>query len=232
MAKPTVAQDKLGTVETVINGVTLKAQLGAADGATNIASAILCNWNGSGDGIVDSHGIVTLVGRIAPAAGDYANVAVGSKFLLVVADSTTTPVVADAAEFIKTVNGWERILTSAGAVTSYTTVTDLADTVATYTAAQVKGRVIVATPTTGRAHTLPAATDLLALYPSAIVGTTIPLTVKNLASSSHAITVTASSSITNGGITADFTVAAAATADYLVRFTNVTTAPAAVLIRI
>jgi hypothetical protein len=101
-------------------------------------------------------------------------------------------------------------------------VTALSDAAATLTAAQVLGGIVTQTPSAGRAVTLPAASALLALIPGAVVGSAIELTVKNLAAATHAITVTASASITNGGIAGDFTVAATASATYMIVFTNVT----------
>lgn len=101
-------------------------------------------------------------------------------------------------------------------------VAGLSDAAVTLTAAQVKGGIITQTPSTGRNITLPAASALLALVPYAVVGSAVEITIKNLASATHAMTVVASSSITNGGIAGDFTVAATANATFWIVFTNVT----------
>lgn len=107
----------------------------------------------------------------------------------------------------------------------------LSDGAVTLTAAQVLGGIAAMTPTTGRNVTMPSAVDLLALVPGAKVGSAIEFTLKNAAASSNALTVVASSNITNGGIAGDFTVAAATNASYWIVFTNVTSAPAAVMYR-
>lgn len=114
-----------------------------------------------------------------------------------------------------------------------TAIAALSDGAVTLTAAQVKGGIATMTPTAGRAVTLPAASDLLAIMPRAVVGSGFEFTVKNLAAATHAITVTASASMTNGGVAGDFSVAASATATYRIVFSNVTAgAVAAVLYKI
>lgn len=110
-------------------------------------------------------------------------------------------------------------------------VAALANDDATLTAAQVLGGIATMTPTAARSVTLPSAATLLALVPNASIGSVIQFTIKNIAATTHNITVVASADITNGGIAGDFTVSAAANATYWIRFTNVTTAPAAVMYR-
>lgn len=102
------------------------------------------------------------------------------------------------------------------------TKTTMTDAATTLTAAQLYGGEAEMTPTAARAVTFPAASALLALMPNAVVGTTIDFAVVNLAAATHAITMTASASITNGGRAGDVTVAAAGTALYRITFTNVT----------
>lgn len=110
-------------------------------------------------------------------------------------------------------------------------VAALTDAAATLTAAQVLGGIATMTPTAARSVTLPSAADLLALVPNASIGSVIQFTIKNIAAATYAITVVASDDITNGGIAGDFTASAATNATYWIRFTNVTTAPAAVMYR-
>lgn len=110
-------------------------------------------------------------------------------------------------------------------------VAALSDAATVLTAAQVLGGIATMTPTTGRNVTMPSAVDLLARVPGAKVGSALEFTLKNVAASANALTVVASSNITNGGIAGDFTVPAATNASYWIVFTNVTTVPAAVMYR-
>lgn len=103
-----------------------------------------------------------------------------------------------------------------------TIITTVADGAATYTAAQVLGGAFKSTPTAARAHTLPTAAQLKAALPDAEVGTEVEFTIDNLAAATHAITLTDSASITNGGIAAHAVVAAATAATFKIVFTNVT----------
>lgn len=102
------------------------------------------------------------------------------------------------------------------------TVTDIADTAPTLTAAQIIGGIIKSTPTAARAATLPTAALLLAVIPNAIVGTEVRVTFNNAAAATHALTITDSASITNGGVAAHAAVAAATAKSIRIVFTNVT----------
>ena len=165
---------------------------------------------------------------------DYAVLPIGSICIRdIVSDSTTQSGFEIYLKKATGSSGWQVILTQDEAGQVVVSQAALADAAATLTAAQVLGGEAAITPTAARAITLPAAADLLALMPNAIVGTTINFAILNLAAATHAVTMTASASITNGGRTADFTVAAATTALYRVRFTNVTSGTeAAVLVRV
>lgn len=122
-------------------------------------------------------------------------------------------------------------LTSSGIVVGKATV-KTADTTATLEAADVIGGIVKSTPTGSISITLPDAAALLALVPGADVGTTVKFKVVNCAADTHGITLVASSSITNGGIAAHLSVAAATAASFEIVFTNVTTGEeAAVLYR-
>jgi hypothetical protein len=96
------------------------------------------------------------------------------------------------------------------------------DEAATLTAAEVIGGIIKSTPTANIDITLPAAADLLALVPGAVVGTTVKFKVVNCAAATYGITLVASTSITNGGIAAHLVVAPATAASFEIVFTNVT----------
>ena len=103
-----------------------------------------------------------------------------------------------------------------------TAVTTIADTAATLTPAQILGGLIKMTPTAGRAVTMPAASALIAAIKNCAVGKSVEFVVKNLAAATHAITMTESSSITNGGVAGDLTIAASGTARYRIVITDVT----------
>jgi hypothetical protein len=118
----------------------------------------------------------------------------------------------------------------AGLMVEQKSVAAVADSAVTLTAAQVKGGLVTQTPTENRTITLPAAADLLALIPNAKVGSYVPLTVKNLAAATYTCTVTASESITNGGVAGDFVIAASGTATYDIVFSNVTAGSVAAVV--
>jgi hypothetical protein len=112
-------------------------------------------------------------------------------------------------------------LTSSGIVVGKATV-KTANTTAILTAADVIGGIVKSTPAGDINITLPDAADLLALVPGAVVGTTVKFKVVNCAAETHGITLVASDSITNGGIAAHLSVAAATAASFEIVFTNVT----------
>ena len=196
----------------------------------NILDVIDKNYNDDTSGPTKSVEICTRESPIGDA--NYANLPIGSKCFR---DRVASKVFTGAEIYIKKAagaNGWEPLVTQSEAGQHYVAQKAYDDGDATVTAQELLDGEGKMTPTAGRALTLPAASALLALMPNAKIGTTILWVVMNLAAATHAITVTASSSITNGGRSADFTVAAAATARYRVRFTNVTSgSEAAVLVR-
>lgn len=113
MTTPTVAQDKLGTVNLIpISSPTSAVNLAKADSAQNVVTGLRCNWDGCGDGVIQKHDTWWIVGRVAPAGTDYANAPIGSLFFLLQADSTTTPVINKAEIYLQTGAGWEKLLTA------------------------------------------------------------------------------------------------------------------------
>lgn len=97
-----------------------------------------------------------------------------------------------------------------------------ADTV--LTAAQIIDGIVTMTPNTGRSLTTPSASAIVTeLGDGARVGTTFELTVVNVAAATHAITFTAGSSVTLGGVSGMATVAAASYATYVGYVTGVST---------
>lgn len=119
-------------------------------------------------------------------------------------------------------------LTSSGIVASTSSqvigkaTVKTANTTAALTAGEVIGGIIKSTPAANINITLPDAADLLELVPGAVVGTTVKFKVVNCAAATHGITLVASDSITNGGIAAHLSVAAATAASFEIVFTNVT----------
>lgn len=200
---------------------------------SNVMATIKSNYSDSVyAGIIQR---VVVAGRATPIGdADYATLPIGSIYIRDRVSSSTTQSGFDI--YLKKASGstgWEYVATSADAGQDYIARATLADAAATLTAAQLLAGEAAQTPTAARAVTFPAAADLLALMPNAKVGTTIQFAILNLAAATHAITMTASASITNGGRAGDFTVAAATTALYRIRFTNVTSgAEAAVAVRV
>ena len=128
-------------------------------------------------------------------------------------------------------------LTSSGIVVSTSSqvigkaTVKTANTTAALEAGDVIGGIVKSTPESAISLTLPDADDLLALVPGAVVGTTVKFKVVNCAAATHGITLVASDSITNGGIAAHLSVAAATAASFEIVFTNVTDSVAAELYR-
>ncbi len=101
-----------------------------------------------------------------------------------------------------------------------TTVADAA--AVTYTAAQLKSGLILRDPNgAGRADLFPTAADLLAAVPGAVVGTSFIVTIRNTADAAETITMTTNTGLTLSGT---MTIAQNAQKDFLVNFTDVSTA--------
>lgn len=100
--------------------------------------------------------------------------------------------------------------------TTKTTVTSLTDAAETLTAAMVvtNGGLLVGTPTASRAKTVPTGTLTCAALAGYKVGDTFEVSVVNLASATHALTVTAGTGATLVGSGA---VSAATSATFKVR---------------
>ena len=91
----------------------------------------------------------------------------------------------------------------------------------TISAANLVGGLITSTSAQAVAATLPAAADVLALVPGAIVGTSFDFLICN-AAGANTVTVTASATITNVlAVAGDMAVAAAANVRYRLIFTNI-----------
>jgi hypothetical protein len=98
----------------------------------------------------------------------------------------------------------------------------------TYTAAQLKTGLILRDPNgAGRADLFPTAADLLAAVPGAVVGTTFRVTIRNTADAAETITMTTNTGLTLSGT---MTIAQNAQKEFLINFTNVTSASEAVTI--
>lgn len=102
----------------------------------------------------------------------------------------------------------------------FTAATDAATTL---TADQVTHGIVTMTPGAARNLTTPTAAAIVAAVPEPRIGTCFELTVINAAAATHAITLVAGDSVTLGGVAGMATIAAASSATYLFRITNVGT---------
>lgn len=181
--------------------------------------------------IAPANSVAVTVGALVwydSAAGRAVLVRPTAGFLLGVAVSSGTGTTAGTVTvdvLINTVNDGSGNFGSAdvyaGRLMEVYSVASIADSAVTLTAAQVKNGIIAQTPTANRAVTLPAAADLLALCPRAVVGSSFEFTLQNLASTTYTSTLTASDTFT---IVGSAVVAAASSATFRVVFSNVTTA--------
>ena len=113
-----------------------------------------------------------------------------------------------------------------GRLTEKRAVKAAANEATTLTAAETIGGVVTMTPTAGRALTTATAATIVSLLGDGVqVGSSFELTVVNVASATHAITLTAPTSggVTLGGASGMETVAAATSATYVGVVTNVGT---------
>ena len=102
--------------------------------------------------------------------------------------------------------------------------TDAATTQSAATLAAAGHVVYTMTPTTGRALTTPTGAELGAAFTNEAVGTSFEFTIVNVASATHAITLTAGASgVTLVGVAGMATVAAASSATFLGVFTAANT---------
>lgn len=113
------------------------------------------------------------------------------------------------------------VLPTVGPIVNFTTVTtDTTASAITYTAAQLKGGMILRDPNgLGRSDVTPTAALLVAALPSAVVGTSFEFTIRNTADAAETITVTAGSGATLSGT---MTIAQNNSKRFLVVLTNVT----------
>jgi len=96
------------------------------------------------------------------------------------------------------------------------------NTTGTMSAAAVYGGIVTSTSAAAVTATMPAAVDLLALCPGAVVGTSLKLLIANNAGA-NTVTVAASASITSAlSVAGDLAVVATKSASYTIVFTNVT----------
>jgi hypothetical protein len=98
----------------------------------------------------------------------------------------------------------------------------------TYTAAQLKGGIILRDPNGGaRADLFPTAAALVAAFPSCPVGTTFEIVIRNTADAAETITMTTNTGLTLSGT---MTIAQNNQRRFWVRLTNVTSASEAATI--
>jgi hypothetical protein len=104
-------------------------------------------------------------------------------------------------------------------VLGYAAVPQTATSTATLTAAQVTGEFLVANPSTSAAtYTLPTASAIDAIVTSAKPGSTFPLNIINIGTSSGTVTLSMGSGLTDGG-NAAVAVAITSSAQFLFRKT-------------
>jgi len=110
-------------------------------------------------------------------------------------------------------------------------LTAATDAATTLTGAQTVHGIVTMTPGAARNLTTATAAQIVAELGEAQVGTTFELTVVNAAASTHAITLVAGdAAVTLAGVAAMATIAAASSATYVGRVTNVGT-PAVTIYR-
>lgn len=98
----------------------------------------------------------------------------------------------------------------------------------TYTAAVIKGGIILRDPNgAGRADLFPTAANLVAALPSCPVGTTFRVLIRNTADAAETITMTTNTGLTLSGT---MTIAQNQQRQFIVRLTNVTSGAEAVTI--
>ena len=101
-----------------------------------------------------------------------------------------------------------------------TVTTETTAAAVTYTAAQLKGGLILRnTNGAGRADLFPTAASIVAALPSAFVGQTFEVTIRNTAAAAETITMTTNTGLTLSGT---MTIAQNNQKPFLVRLTNVT----------
>ncbi len=113
------------------------------------------------------------------------------------------------------------VLPTVGPIINFATVTtDSTAGALTYTAAMLKGGIILRDPNGGnRSDVTPTAALLVAALPSCVVGNAFVFTIRNTADAAETITVTAGSGATLSGT---MTIAQNNSKDFLVVLTNVT----------
>ena len=181
--------------------------------------------------IAPANSIAVTVGALVfydSAAGRAVLTRPTSGFLLgvaVTAGTGTTAGTVTVDVLINTVDGgngnFQGADVYAGRLLEQYSVASIADSAVTLTAAQVKNGIVSQTPGAARAITLPAAADLLAICPRAVVGSSFELTIINLAANTHVQTLTASGTFTVVGLA---TVQPATSATFRVVFSDVSTA--------
>jgi hypothetical protein len=108
MSAPTLAEDKKGTAQLIVDSVTTKVQVGLADSAQNIAAVLTANWDKTSTGAITSAAIPIVVVRKTPIFTDYANMPIGTVAILLNDDgTTTTPTTVKL--YLKTSVGWQQV---------------------------------------------------------------------------------------------------------------------------
>jgi hypothetical protein len=195
----------------------------------NIAKVVEYPFN---DSICGPKKTVKIFTRTTPVGdADYAGLPIGSECVGFVITSTAVSGVSCYRKTASGASGWNKVVhANEAAVPVVTTPKAATDADTTLTAVEVLGGIVTMTPTAARNVTLPTAALLVAAVEGVKVGSTIELLVVNNAAATHAITVVKGTGITDGSVAGLLAVAAANTARFIIRFTNVTASSEAAVI--
>lgn len=131
-------------------------------------------------------------------------------------DSSSTSAVSIALA----TQGTGVVIPTVGPIVNFTTVTtDATAGDVTYTAAQIKGGLILRDPGANRADLFPTAAALVAAMPSCVVGTSLVVHIRNEANGAETITMTTNTGLTLSGT---MTIAQNNAKSFLIVLTNVT----------
>ena len=222
-------QDKASAgMKLHVGGVSVLTQLGSgiSNVVKNFAGFFEANYSDSSSGIFKCPIVMC---RTSPVGDtDYANLPIGTIFVQV---EFTTKVASDAALYLKTGSGIEKLTNSLDAYANQTmSLTTIAQTTAaTLTAAQLQGSLIARDPAgASKTDVTPTAALIVAGIPACIVGSSIRFVIMNDADAAEAITISAGVGVTLNPTTV--TIPRGCRREFLAYVTNATAAAEAVTI--
>jgi len=217
----TAAQDKLSPPGNAYNSSSAQLIQRGKVGTTEFSNLLASMAFPHQDSVSGPLRVDVIYTRTSPVGdADWEALPIGSLCwqLTVVAKAVT-----DAELYFKTINGYEKLLTSADADWSdLITVSAIVTAGAgTYTAAQIQGGVIRRDPTgAARTDTTSTAALMVAAVDSAAVGSSLRFQVKNTADANELITLAGGAGVTLSPT--DVFIKPGQTKEFLVVFTNVT----------